>query len=98
FPLSFPTRRSSDLKLVAGSTSNTNNADGVGRGGLIAYKGDSTLFIDPIGLSMLVIYAQGYIVRTMAAPRPNDLQFMTTLAFGMPGLDGKGRLIYRQVD
>jgi hypothetical protein len=86
------------VKLVADSTSTTNNAYGVGRGGMFAWRGDSTVFVDPIGLSMLVIDAQGNIVRTMAAPRPNDLQFMTNAAFGRPGLDGKGRLIYRQVD
>src|SRR4051794_41098598 len=86
------------VKLVADSTSSTNNAYGVGRGGMFAWKGDSTVFIDPVGLSMLVIDANGNIVRTMAAPRPNDLQFMTSPAFGAPGLDAKGRLIYRQVD
>src|SRR5207253_970 len=66
------------VKLVADSTSSTNNAYGVGRGGMFAWKGDSTVFIDPVGLSMLVIDADGKIVRTMAAPRPNDLQFMTS--------------------
>ncbi len=87
-----------EVKLVADSTSNTNNAYGVGRGGMIAYRGDSTLFIDPVGLSMLVIDPDGKIVRTMAAPRPTDIQWMTNPAFGTPGFDTKGRLVYRQVD
>lgn len=86
------------IKLVADSTSNTNNAYGVGRGGLIAYRGDSTLFLDPVGLSMLVIDPDGKIVRTMAAPRPNDVQFMTIPALGQPAFDAQGRLVYRMMD
>ena len=90
-----------DLKmvaLVADSTSSTNNAYGVRPGGMITYRGDSTLFIDPAGLSMLVIDPAGKIVRTMAAPRPNDVQFMTVPAFGAPGFDAQNRLVYRQLD
>lgn len=90
-----------DMKLVgtvADSTSSTANAYGVRGGALLAYRGDSTLFIDPASLSMLVIDPAGKIVRTMAAPRPNDLQFMTSPAFGFPGFDAQGRLVYRLVD
>jgi len=86
------------VKLVADSTSNTNNAYGVGRGGLIAYRGDSTLFLDPVALSMLVIDPDGKIVRTMAAPRPNDAQFMTVPSLGQPAFDAQGRLVYRMMD
>jgi hypothetical protein len=31
----------------------------------------------------------------MAAPRPNDVQFLTGGAFGTPGFDARGRLVYR---
>ncbi|MEP6732497.1 MAG: hypothetical protein ABJE10_17760 [bacterium] len=90
-----------DMKLVgvvADSTSSTANAYGVRPGGLLAYRGDSTLFIDPASLSMLVIDPAGKIVRTMAAPRPNDVNFLTGGAFGNPGFDSQGRLIYRTID
>lgn len=90
-----------DMKLVgvvADSTSSTANAYGVRPGALIPKAGDSTLFIDPASLSMLVIDPTGKIVRTMAAPRPNDLTFMTSPAFGTPGFDSQGRLVYRTRD
>ena len=86
------------VALVADSTSSTNNAYGVRPGGLIAYRGDSTLFIEPAGLSMLVIDPAGKIIRTMAAPRANDVNFLIGGALGNPGFDTKGRLVYRTID
>lgn len=83
------------IGVVADSTSSTANAYGVRPGGLLAYHGDSTLFIDPASLSMLVIDGAGKVVRVMAAPRPNDVQFLVGGPFGNPGFDSQGRLIYR---
>lgn len=83
------------IAVVADSTSSTANAYGVRPGGLLAYRGDSTLFIDPASLSMLVIDGVGKVVRVMAAPRPNDVQFLVGGPFGNPGFDSQGRLIYR---
>ena len=90
-----------DMKLVsvvADSTMSTANAYGVRPGGLLAYRGDSTLFVDPASLSMLVIDPSGKIIRTMAAPRPNDVNFLTGGALGNPGFDSQGRLVYRTID
>lgn len=86
------------IGLVADSTSTTNNAYGVRPGGMLAYRGDSTLFIDPAGLSMLVLDPAGKIIRTMAAPRANDVNFLIGGAAGNPGFDADGRLVYRTVD
>ena len=86
------------IGLVADSTSSTNNAYGVRPGGMIAYRGDSTLFIDPAGLSMLVIDPAGKIIRTMAAPRANDINSLIGGASGNPGFDASGRLVYRVQD
>jgi len=83
------------IGVVADSTSSTANAYGVRPGGLLAYHGDSTLFIDPASLSMLVIDGAGKVVRVMAAPRPNDVQFLVGGAFGNPGFDAQGRIVYR---
>ena len=83
------------IGVVADSTSSTANAYGVRPGGLLAWHGDSTLFIDPASLSMLVIDGAGKVVRVMAAPRPNDVQFLVGGLFGNPGFDSQGRLIYR---
>lgn len=86
------------IGLVADSTSSTNNAYGVRPGGMIAYRGDSTLFVEPAGLSMLVIDPAGKIIRTMAAPRANDVNFLVGGPLGNPGFDSKGRLVYRTMD
>ena len=83
------------LGVVADSTSSTASAYGPRGGGLIAYRGDSTLFVDPASLSMLVIDPVGTIARVMAAPRPSDVQFLTGGVGGTPGFDAKGRLVYR---
>ena len=83
------------IGVVADSTSSTASAYGPRGGGLIAYRGDSTLFVDPASLSMLVIDPAGKIARVMAAPRPNDVQFLTGGPFGTPGFDARGRLVYR---
>ena len=86
------------IGIVADSTSSTQNAYGVRAGGMIAYRGDSTLFIEPAGLSMLVIDPAGKIIRTMAAPRANDVQFLVGGVLGNPGFDAQGRLVYRTMD
>ena len=83
------------LTVIADTTSATASAYGVRPGGLIAYRGDSTLFIDPASLSMLLIDPTGKIARVMSAPRANDVGFLVGGPFGNPGFDAQGRLIYR---
>jgi hypothetical protein len=83
------------VSVVADTTSATANAYGVQPGGLIAYKGDSTLFVDPASLSMLLIDPSGKIARVMAAPRAQGVGFLVGGPFGNPGFDPKGRLVYR---
>ena len=83
------------IGVVADTTSATQNAYGVRGGGILAYRGDSTLFIDPASLSMLVIDPLGRVSRVMAAPRPDDIIALVGGALGFPGFDTKGRLVYR---
>lgn len=80
--------------VVADSTSATANAYSGRTGGLIAYRGDSTLFVDPSSLSMLVIDGGGKIARVMSVPRSQDAMM---LGGGLGGavFDGAGRLVYR---
>jgi hypothetical protein len=84
-----------NVTVIADSTSATGNAYGSRLGGLIAYRGDSTLFVDPASLSMLVIDPNGKIVRTMAAPLPNEVNQLIGGQNGTPGFDAQGRLVYR---
>lgn len=81
--------------VVADTTSATGSAYGARPGGLIAFHGDSTLFVDPASLSMLVIDPNGKIARVMSAPRANDAGFLVGGPFGTPGFDPQGRIIYR---
>ena len=78
--------------VVADSTSATANAYSGRFAGLIPYKGDSTIFVDPVSLSMLVIDGQGKVGRVMSVPRSQDAGM---LAAQTAGVDPLGRLLYR---
>ncbi|MFL5528146.1 MAG: hypothetical protein ACJ791_02160 [Gemmatimonadaceae bacterium] len=81
--------------VIADTTSATANAYGTRPGGLIAFRADSTLFVDPASLSMLLIDPNGKVARVMSAPRANDVGFLVGGPFGNPGFDPQGRLVYR---
>ncbi|HEX7545679.1 MAG TPA: hypothetical protein VF368_03060, partial [Gemmatimonadaceae bacterium] len=76
-----------NFTVIADSTSATGNAYGSRLGGLVQFRGDSTLFIDPQSISMLVIDGNGKIVRTMAVPLPNEVNALIGGQNGTPGLD-----------
>jgi hypothetical protein len=80
--------------VVADSTSATANAYGARPGGIIAYRADTTMFVDPSSLSILVLSPAGRIQRVISAPRPNDITFLVGGPFGTPGFDAQGRLIH----
>lgn len=82
-------------KAIADRTSATGNAYGGAGGGLIRYLGDSSLFVDQASLTMYVIDGAGTIARVMAVPRPNDAGALMGGLTGFPGIDARGRLIYR---
>jgi hypothetical protein len=71
------------------------NGNTYGRGaGLIGYRGDSTLFVDPQSLSMLVLDANGKVARVMSVPNAQDaMSFAGVL--GAAQTDPQGRLVYR---
>lgn len=81
--------------LVADSTSGGASSYGVRAGGIIAYFGDSTLFVDPAGLSMFVIDPAGKIARVASVPRSQDAMYIGTNLLGNPAIDSHGRLVYR---
>lgn len=84
-----------NVTVVADTTSATANAYGVRPGGLIAFRGDSTLFVDPASLSMLLLDPDGKITRVMSAPRAQDVGFLIGGPFGTAGFDPQGKLVYR---
>jgi hypothetical protein len=85
----------SSFTVVADSTAATGNAYGGRFAGLIRYRGDSTLFVDPQSLSMLVIDPAGKIGRVMSVPRADDVMSIAGPVGGAVGFDNAGRLVYR---
>jgi hypothetical protein len=81
--------------VLADSASGQLNSYGTRAGGLIRYVGDSTLFVDPAGLSMFVIDPNGKIARVASVPRSQDASSLGNNLLGTPGVDGAGRLVYR---
>jgi hypothetical protein len=62
---------------------------------LIRYLGDSTLYADRVAQSLWVLDANGKVARVMSIPRPADIGMIAQGGeAGIPGLDGKGRLVY----
>jgi hypothetical protein len=86
----------SSFTVVADSTAATANAYSGRSAGLIAYRSDSTLFVDPASLSMLVIDPAGRIGRVMSVPRADDAGSLAAGPIsGSTGFDATGRLVYR---
>jgi hypothetical protein len=84
----------SSFTLIADSTSATANAYGGRTGGLSAYRGDSSIFVDPTSLSMLVIDPSGKVARVISVPRAQDAQMLAS-PLGNPALAPNGKLVYR---
>jgi hypothetical protein len=83
-----------NFTVVADSTSATSNAYGGRIAGLVGYRGDSTLFVDPQSLSMLVLDPAGKVARVMSVPNAQDAMALAG-PLGSAGMDKEGRLIYR---
>jgi hypothetical protein len=81
--------------VIADTTPATGNAYGGRTAGLIAYRGDSSLFVDPQSMSMQVVDPGGKITRTMAIPRSQDAMVLGNTMLGTPAFDANGRLVYR---
>jgi len=83
------------VSIVADSTSSTANAYGPRSGSLIAFRGDSTLFVDAASLSMLVIDPAGKIGRVMSVPRSQDAMMLAAGGLGTGAYYSNGYLVYR---
>lgn len=84
----------SNMVVVADTTPATANAYSGPAASLVAYRGDSTLFIDAQSMSMLVIDPKGSVGRVMSVPRSRDAMMFGSV-MGGTSWDGHGRLVYR---
>jgi hypothetical protein len=83
-------------RVVLDSASEKENTYGNRPGTLIPQRGDSTLFIDPQSLAVLVIDPAGNVTRVRSVPRVQDAYYYTQGGsdYGLPGTDAKGRIVY----
>jgi len=82
---------------VTDTTPATANAYAGRIASLIAYRGDSSLFVDPSSLSMLVIDPAGKVARVMSVPRAQDAMALGNGAMGGAAFDASGKLVYRSM-
>ena len=84
------------VEIVLDSLSEIANAYGVRPGALIPFRGDTTLFLDPASYAMVMIDQFGKIGRVRSVWRVQDVNYVTSTGpFGVPGVDAKGRIVYR---
>lgn len=83
------------IKVVADTTPGNPNSYGGGIASLIAFRGDSTLFVDAQSLSMLVIDANGEVQRVMSVPRAQDAMMLAAGGVGAGAFYSNGHLVYR---
>lgn len=85
------------MTIVADSAGGSASSYGAGPGGIIPFFGDSTLLVDPAGLSMFVVDPAGKIARVASVPRSQDAAALGTNTTSSPGFDASGRLVYRGI-
>ena len=84
------------IGIVADTTPATATAYSGRIASIIPYRADSTLFVDPQSMSMMVIDPSGKMTsRVMALPRSEDAGMLGGALGSSAGLDAKGRLVYR---
>lgn len=82
--------------VVLDSLTDVANSYGTRPGTLIAARGDSALFVDPASFTMLVLDPAATLVRVRAIPRMQDAYIFGNTNWGQPGVDARGRLVYRR--
>lgn len=85
------------VRVVLDSVSETEDTYGSRSGALVPYRGDSTLFIDPTSLALLILDPDANVARVRSVPRVQDVRWYTSRSggFSRMGSDARGRLVYR---
>lgn len=85
----------SEVGVVADTTAATATAYSGRVANLIPFRADSSLFVDPQSMSMMVIDPKGKMTRVMALPRSEDAAALGGFQGLGAGIDANGRLVYR---
>ncbi|HEX6558796.1 MAG TPA: hypothetical protein VF021_05020 [Longimicrobiales bacterium] len=85
------------VAVVLDSTSEKATTYGPRPGALLPYRADTTFFIDPASYAILVLDADGRIVRTRSVWRAQDAMYFANPGgpVAQAGPDAKGRIVYR---
>jgi len=83
------------VEVVLDSLTEVENSYGTRPGGLIAYRADSSLFVDAGSYAMLVIDPNGKVARVRSVPRVEDASRFVGPDAVRSGVDGRGRVVYR---
>jgi hypothetical protein len=81
--------------VVLDSLTEVANTYGTRQGTLIPYRGDSTAFVDPASLAVIVLDAAGQVTRVRSVWRVQDLPWLSGGFYGWPATDARGRIVYR---
>jgi hypothetical protein len=84
--------------VVLDSLSEIANTYGTRPGALIPYRADTTLFVDPASYAIVVLDPEAKITRIRSVWRVQDISYFASASgiYGVPGLDAKGRVVYRR--
>lgn len=64
---------------------------------LMAYPGDSVMFVEAVTPSMTLIDPTGKVVRSMAVPNPRNVGWLMPSPINMAAIDSRGRFVHRGV-
>jgi hypothetical protein len=84
--------------VVLDSLSEIANTYGTRVGALIPFRGDTTLFVDPVSYAMVVIDPAGRIVKVRSVWRAEHISYYASTLpgnYGHPGVDAQGRIVYQ---
>jgi hypothetical protein len=83
--------------VVIDSVGGHDNSYGLRAGGLLPFRGDSTVFADPTSQTLLIIDPSGRIARVMSMPGPSAISYLTSpSSYGHPGYSEAFGIVFRR--